>query len=298
MNPQNTINSAILSLEKRLLPDGGFAETLKGAYRTDATAWAVIALNATGIHEGAVVATARERLAASQQKDGRIAVAPECPVAFWPTPLAILAWQGSKAHESAQFHAIDFLLKTTGKETKKSVGSPVADDTTLKGWPWIENTSSWVEPTALALLALRSGGHGAHPRVTEAVNLFMDRQLPHGGWNYGNRIVYGQELYPQPANTGIALAALAGLVQRSEIHRSLEYAQKQAQQCRSAFSLSWVVLGLSAWHEKPDQAQSWIIESLGLQERYGHYNTSLLSLLITSFFVDGDISRCIQDGAK
>ena len=61
----------------------------------------------------------------------------------------------------------------------------------------------------MAVMALTREGLGAHPRVEEGSRLILDRALPHGGWNYGNKRVFGQELRPQPGPTGLALVALA-----------------------------------------------------------------------------------------
>jgi hypothetical protein len=288
------IEKAILSLHERLLPDGGFAELPGAAYRPDATAWAIIALAAAGGSDKNTIAAARTRLAASQLKDGRISVSKDYPQTFWPTPLAVLAWQGSTAERNAHDRAIGFLLNTTGRQGKKTPDSPASHDPSIKGWPWIENTSSWVEPTALTLLALRTAGYGGHPRAQEGVKMLIDRQLPSGGWNYGNTVVYGQELYPQLGSTGVALSALAGQVDRVHIGKSLDYLRKESEQRRSPFSLGWALVGLSAWGEKPAQSRTWIVESLDLQGRYGLYGTTLLSLLIASFFVDGDISKHLE----
>ena len=295
---EKKLQEARLSLNERLLSDGGFAELPRAVYRVDATAWAVIALASAGGMDSDVMAAARKRLTESQLKDGRVTVSKEYPSAFWPTPLAVLAWQGSMIQKSAHARAVAFLLTAAGKHYEKIPNSPAVDDTSIKGWSWIEDSSSWVEPTSLAILALRAAGHESHPRSQEAVKMLMDRQLPHGGWNYGNTIVYGQELYAQPGSTGIALAALAGQVERAQVAKSLDYLTNQAEQCRSPFSLSWALIGLSAWGKKPVPSQAWINESLGLQEKYGSYGTSLLSLLITSFFVDGDISKHIQKDAS
>lgn len=92
-------------------------------------------------------------------------------------------------------------------------------------------------------------------------------------------MVYDQELLPQPDNTGIALAALASRVERREIQASLDYLQDRVVSLRSPRSLGWAVLGLSAWGQRPVKSQDWIRESLGLQDRYGVFDTSLLSLL-------------------
>ena len=92
----------------------------------------------------------------------------------------------------------------------------VGHDTAIVGWPWVADTHSWLEPTAVAILALRREGKVDHPRVREGLRLIRDRAIPTGGWNYGNNIAFGRDLRPQPAPTGIALLALAGIEGRSD----------------------------------------------------------------------------------
>ena len=82
-------------------------------------------------------------------------------------------------------------------------------DTSIVGWPWTSGTHSWVEPTALAVLALRREGLGTHVRVQEGIRLLRDRAIVTGGWNCGNKSTYGRALRPYPATTGLALLALA-----------------------------------------------------------------------------------------
>jgi hypothetical protein len=81
-------------LQKRALSGGGFAMYPGGEFRADATAWAVMTLTALGAGDG-LSDPARQRLAAVQLQDGRVSISPEHPEAYWPTPLALLAWQGA-----------------------------------------------------------------------------------------------------------------------------------------------------------------------------------------------------------
>ena len=126
----------------------------------------------------------------------------------------------------------------------------------LKGWPWIEDTHSWVEPTATCVMALRGAGHGQHDRVREAVRMILDRQLPHGGWNVGNTIVFGNELHPMPEGTGSALASLAGVVDEAEVARSLDYLHGEVDRLRTPISLGWGLIGLAAWGRWPVEGSS------------------------------------------
>ena len=97
-------------------------------------------------------------------------------------------------------------------------------DATLQGWPWVDGTYSWMEPTAINVLALRSADQAAHSRCREATKMLLDRQLPEGGWNYGNTTVLGHVLRPHIQSTGLALAALADETAiRPKVSRSVEW---------------------------------------------------------------------------
>jgi hypothetical protein len=281
------------ALRGRELDAGGFSHRPGGEYRADATAWAVMALTATGTRKD-LLEKARNRLAAGQKQDGRVCISPEHPEAFWPTPLAILAWNGSPAHREALSRAVRFLQDTTGIHFEKDPKAPVTHDTSIRGWPWIAKTHSMVEPTALSLIALRIAGNGETGRTREGTRMLMDRQLPAGGWNYGNTLVYGQELYPQPENTGLALSALAGTVVRQDVLRSLEYLESRIVRLRAPLSLGWGLLGLGAWGARPEKARSWVLESFKLQEKFGPYDTTLLSLLLLVFLAGGGLGSVLE----
>lgn len=277
-------------LWKRALDGGGFAVRAAGGYRADATAWAIIALAAMGTRAD-LLGPARRRLAAGQFSDGRVSVLPEHPKAFWPTPLAILAWQGSPVYREAQERAVQFLLKTTGRHWRRRPDSVFGHDTAIPGWPWTAQTHSWVEPTSLSLLALQAAGHADHRRAQEAVHMLMDRQLPRGGWNYGNTFVFGQELRPSPESTGIALSALAGCVPRENVKLSLEFLNSRVKHLRTPLALGWSLLGLGAWGGRPAEHQAWVMESLKQQEKYGTYDTVPLCLLLTALAAGGKLTR-------
>ncbi len=278
------------NLAARVVSGGGFTDRPGGLYRPDATAWAILSLNGerTG---GDLINPARSRLARDQKDDGRISISVDHPEAFWPTPMAVLAWQGSVGHRENQQRAIQFLLRTTGKHFEKDPTNPVGHDTALKGWPWIEDTHSWVEPTVLSILALDNCGYGDHPRVQEAIRLVMDRQLPHGGWNYGNTTVFGQELHPAPESTGAALHALGGRVPREQIQRSLDYLTGQVMKLRTPLALGWSLLGLGSWGMLPAQASQLVEKCLARQDRYGAYETTALCVLLLSVSAPAGFAR-------
>lgn len=281
----------VKALVGRRLPDGGFATQTGGDYRPDATAWAILGLAAAG-WKPADLHAARTRLAADQLADGRLPLAREHPEAFWPTPPAILAWQGAAGFSAYQAKAVHFLLASSGQHFPKKNDSPFGHDTTIRGWSWIDGTHSWIMPSSLAILALTTAGWGDQERVQEARQLLLNRQLPAGGWNYGNTTVFGQVLHPMPETTGAALTALAGCVPASEVAASLAYLAKRVAQIRTPLSLSWGLLGLAAWGARPRAAEQWLQECWQRQARYGVYDTTALALLALAWTRDGICPPC------
>lgn len=265
----------------RALPHGGFPSHPGSVYRPDASAWAAIVLSIEPSHS-CLVSLARDRLVQDQLPDGRLTISPLHQEAFWPTSLSILAWHGSPIHAQAKNRAVQFLLKVSGFQWEKSDHAPTGHDTAIPGWPWISNTHSWVSPTAWAMIALAVAGFGNHPRLEQGTQLLLNRQLPSGGWNYGNTTVFGKTLLPFPETTGMALIALSNRVAREDVRHSLEYLHEQISRLRTPISLGWAILGLKAWGITPIGMDGWIKETLQRGKSYGGHTTSALCLLLAA----------------
>ena len=287
--PSIEMDACYKAIETNRCPSGGFGEQPGGMYRPDCTAWAILALARKGLTPP-LVDSARDSLRTGQLPEGGVAY-PGAPAVYWPTPLAVMAWHGSPKHRDAQRRALGFLLETSGHHWKMDPDAPTAHDPSLRGWPWISGTHSFVETTALCMLALEMTGNSRHPRFGEAARMLMDRQLPHGGWNYGNTLVYGKELFPFKETTGIALAALGGHVELKDVERSLLYLREEIKDCRTPLSLGWALFGLGAWGERPREASAWIEESLREQAKFGPYRTSLLALLALAHSCQGNFRK-------
>jgi len=109
------VQAALLA---RVRTEGGFSQQRGEPYRTDATAWAIITLSSIDA-DMTCIQPAMTRLTADQHEDGSISIAPDHPEAFWPTPLAVLAWSCSPVDSEPRRGAIGFLLRTTGKHWEK-----------------------------------------------------------------------------------------------------------------------------------------------------------------------------------
>lgn len=283
-----SIEDSIESIVKRMVLGGGFAQRLGAKFRADATAWSILALSGL-TNQKKIVENACRQLATIQLDDGRVPISDHVLTAYWPTALAIFSWQRVGAFESESKRAINFLLHSSGLHSQNKTGDPSGHDTSLKGWPWVENTHSWIEPSSMSILALRAYGLTNHDRVREAIVMVLDRQLPSGGWNMGNTVVFGKELLPVPETTGQALSALGSLENEETIKNSLCYLNKAIHNLRTPLSLSWAIFGLTAWNQRPENYQDLVFECIEKQDRYGPYDTDQLAQLILVYFSEGDL---------
>jgi hypothetical protein len=143
-------------------------------------------------------------------------------MASWMTSLAALALAGSPGDRPRALAGARWLLEQKGRPVPWVTRLfffffPKYDvidlDLELTGWPWFEDSFSWVEPTACALIALKSlrpdlPDSPTRSRIEEGERLILDRVCKGGGWNYGNSRVYDEELWPYPDTTAMALLAL------------------------------------------------------------------------------------------
>ena len=86
-----------------------------------------------------------------------------------------------------------------------------------------------------------------------------------------------------PETTGMALQALAGLVPKAAVERSMDYLKSEIEHLNAPMSFAWGTLGLGAWGETVERREDRILEILGRQESYGPYDTVSLSLLLLAF---------------
>ena len=254
-------------LAERSLQDGGFADRPGGTYRPDATAWAILILQNYD-PQSSFIEPAQTRLTEDQLEDGRVCVSPNHPEALWPTPMAILAWNNAPSFQDHQTRALDFLLNVAGSD----------------GWPWTADTHTWVQPTAMSMIAIKVAEADDQTRTQLAKHMLMNRQLPHGGWNYGSTMVFGQELRPFPETTGAALNALSGRVPSRLIKASLNYLVREISRLHTPIALGWGLLGLGAWGLRPPEWPDLVQSCLERESRYGEYDTASLCLLLSTMF--------------
>lgn len=268
---------------EQLATDAGWRYAPQGPPACEPAALAGLALVGHGRLEQARAVC--DWLAERQGNDGSVGVMPERPAPGWPTGWALLAWLAwQRAAQEQPFgepikRAVVFLLGWRGKALPRS--PEMGHNTLLVGWPWVENTHSWSEPTATNVLALRAAGHADHPRVREGTALLVDRLLERGGCNYGNTVVLGQELRPHLQPTGLVLLALARLdVADPRVAASVDWLHRAVHERLAAGPMAYALAGLAAHGRLPQGWQAWLP---GAAERvmargWGRHALALLAL--------------------
>jgi hypothetical protein len=175
--------------------DGGFGVGTGQPSEIEPTALAALALDDAG---------ARGWLAEHQREEGSFSFSAGPYINDSVTGLGALALGPGRERE----RALDHLESTRARHVDSTSAIPI--DESAVGWAWAKGTTSWVEPTATALWALRLT-RPSSVGVKDAVALLRDRESVGGGWNYGNRVVLGEELPPFVQTTGIALVGLSGM---------------------------------------------------------------------------------------
>jgi hypothetical protein len=261
-----------------------------GALSVEPTSLACLGLLATAGDEPTegLVATSRDAahwMSSIQQADGSLPVSPNLKTPGWSTPYALLLWSRLTGFEPSRLSAQAWLLRDNEgtRSGREDDGKILGHDPTIHGWPWIEGTHPWIEPTAMAILALCRETRGDHPRVVEGIRLIRDRALDRGGWNCGNKRVFGHELRPLPGPTGTALLALAAHGDRSAtVSRAVDYLLGTLPSVRAPVSLGWGVLALRAYHACPVQADLWLAEAYETCSRRPASTMSLALLLLAA----------------
>lgn len=226
-------------------PDDGFGYHRGQPTHLEPTCLAALALAAEPDRFATQLAAALAAIQQHANADGSYSLTRGRQQAVWPTAL-VLFTRGLLNHPAAELQPIaNKLLGIEGKVVRMDTSDAGDIDAGLLGWPWAEDTFSWVEPTAWACLALRAVGLGSHPRVQEGLRLLLDRAFDHGGANYGSRMILGKQTEPIPGSTCVLLLALQGVKDNPRVDAAAGYLRVVANQTKDLETLAWVKLALS-----------------------------------------------------
>jgi hypothetical protein len=256
-------------------PDGGWGYFPGKESASEPSAFALLAL-LSGKASSQESQRGRKFLTQTQLPAGGWAVSPrDTEPAAWISALAAFSLYQFEGVTPAIQSAAAFVLKAFARLPLGNLdrlvhwlSSPKGSsfNTKLGGWSWNPETAPWVEPTCCALIFLKKiRPHlTGHPQLgsilNEAEMMLYDRICTHGGWNYGNARVLGEDLHPYPITTALALIALQDL-KRPENKLSLEYLKKNIPQEKSLLSLSLCSIALSLFKVPPGKTSELLINA-------------------------------------
>ncbi|MEO8026085.1 MAG: prenyltransferase/squalene oxidase repeat-containing protein [Bryobacteraceae bacterium] len=236
-------------LAKTQNPDGGWGYFPGKQSWIEPTAWSAIAL-----HGHPASAQAWQRLLSWQNQDGSWRPSQDVNVSSWATALCVIIGHLRNEFGEPYKRGLHWLLTTHDAESTAyyralgKIGYEVGRDPAHPAWPWKPGDSSWIEPTAHTLLALKLAGKRLKiQEITERIALgeasIMDQRCQDGGWNYGNRQVLKVYLPSYPETTGIALVGLQNF--DAEIIRpSVEKARALLGERQGRMASAWLSIAL------------------------------------------------------
>lgn len=275
--------------------DGGWGFRPGAASRAEPACWALKALisgDAAEHSDAQAIARGLNFLAGGQLPDGSWPSTPEEKTGCWVTSLVcwILASAGGEKYSKAIAGGLRWVCDDWPRDSNRwrrwlrklsSSGRHSKQNDALRGWGWTPGTSSWVEPTAFALLALESqpavdlpGNAEERRKLGEA--LLYDRMCPGGGWNCGNPEVYGVAGEPLVIPTTWALLALRRHPQRRENIESLAWMEKNFEKIQGPSSYALARICLSVYGRRGNQ-------DVGGASDYHAKNESLQSVQVAAW---------------
>jgi len=266
MEAGHCANAWLAVLKEIQNSDGGWGYHEDTQSRVEPTCWALSALCSDRDFgpDSPVLDKARRYLLANQRSDGSWTASPEMTTGNWVTSLACAVL----AHEAEAQGAISTGLAWLCQDYPFD-SSPwmrflhnfrrdshiSSHNDSYRGWGWTPRTSSWVEPTAFALLAMQEFKSSQLPPVASrrrelAVRLLYDRMCPGGGWNCGNPRVYGVPGGALVLPTSWALIALRSSSEHKSKALSLAWLEAEIPKINSPGSLAVASMCLAAYGKK------------------------------------------------
>jgi hypothetical protein len=146
--------------------DGGWGHRTGGRSSVEPTCWTLVALKGAPVSSQRQAAVQRGVgwLCEAQLADGAWPAYAGQQEGSWATSLACLALQAQEGPRENLQKGLDWLCRAWPgeggfwwrlRERLFATQKTVRQNSFFRGWSWTPGTSSWVEPTSFALIALR-----------------------------------------------------------------------------------------------------------------------------------------------
>ena len=263
--PESYLGRRFRHLKQTQNPDGGWGYFEGKRSWLEPTAYSLLAL-----HEQAGTPAWEKGwslIRSWQRDDGAWRPSAQVEDAHWSTALAVTLHCIRGVYDAQFRKGVDWLLDSSGEEARLmsriaayfSGESPTGHSLEFRGWPWRPDTSSWIEPTAHSLVALKKAapqisGHLLKRRVVLGEGMILRRRCEDGGWNYGSKAALGIDLPSYPETTALALLGLQGSPD-AELGPALArarnlYNEPQSPMAKGLLKLSLLVYG-NTFPEEP-----------------------------------------------
>lgn len=152
-----------------------------------------------------------------QHEDGGWGINEDDPESGWQTAWALLALikstQGKERINKAVAWLSAVATYSVSTEEFQMAEFPHRDNVEALVWPWLPGQVGWLEPTALAVIALNQaiGTPLVAERIKIALDYFIRYRAPDGGWNIGNTSPLDTIIIPRVYQTVLVLIALADI---------------------------------------------------------------------------------------
>ena len=213
------------------------------------TAVALLALRAEAGTENAVQRSTAWLLKC-QNRDGGWGINENDLESGWQTAWSLTALRHADDVSEPIGRAVDWLTHEPtaqiSREEFQADEIPSSVDPGAMVWPWIPGQVCWVEPTALAVLALFGLKLSAlaDTRLNAAINYLQLNRTPRGGWDIGNAGPLDVPVIPRAYQTSLVLMALAMTEPDQVLPEDLSALKLDLEQDSSALSLACGLLSL------------------------------------------------------
>jgi hypothetical protein len=277
--------------------DGGWGTQPGKASNVEATSFALLALGT--LRERSLshsLERGQDWLRQVQRPAGGFPYMAHLREGSWASPLAVIALSFFDPDHSAVLRGVEWVLRRRGSGLGLITsiqywlapeGFLVKLNPFLKGWSWTAGTFSWVEPTAYSLIAIKKLGSRLNQdqlttRISEGERMIYDRMCMGGGWNYGNSSVLGEELWPYPDTTALALIALRNREGEPANRLSLAALEKMLGENHSGLALGWAALCFALYGRGYSHWLDLIEKSYSETKFLGDIKSTALALLAMS----------------
>ena len=280
-------SSAISFLLSSQNPDGGWGYAAQQSSAVEPTSAVLLALR----EDPSCAQSCRRAIdwiKRAQHVDGGWGYNSRDKESGWQTAWAVLALARSGEKGDVSNRGVKWLLSVKtlqlSEDTLQAGKKILTIDLSLRGWPWLPGQATWIEPTALAMLALESAQDAVvTPRIHEALRYIQDRRCPGGGWNVGNPVMFNSALPARVHTTALVLLAFLKLSPKNVHPEDIEILRSEMRRDGGVLGLAFGLLALRTLGQDDAAAEVNLSKLQGQNGGWANdpYKTALVLLALT-----------------